>query len=128
MAYGKKRSFMEKSIWVSFVQRTLLTLMELFRKSGTKSVLISTPKQSSIHFVHLKSSQVTMSIQNETPKYGLNLPKISFGNFPTPLQKLDSIGRKFSRDNLFVKCDNVSGNLYGGNKIRKLEYLLADAQ
>jgi 1-aminocyclopropane-1-carboxylate deaminase/D-cysteine desulfhydrase-like pyridoxal-dependent ACC family enzyme len=69
-----------------------------------------------------------MSIQNETPKYGLNLPKISFGNFPTPLQKLDSIGRKFSRNNLFVKCDNCSGNLYGGNKVRKLEYLLADAR
>jgi len=59
---------------------------------------------------------------------GLKLPKISVGNFPTPLQKLYSIGNLYSRTNLFVKCDNCSGDLYGGNKVRKLEYLLADAQ
>ncbi len=69
-----------------------------------------------------------MSLFTKTPEYSLKLPKINFGNFPTPLQKLDSLGRQFSRNNLYVKCDNCSGDLYGGNKVRKLEYLLADAQ
>jgi len=81
-----------------------------------------------IHFVHLKGNQSAMSLFTKTQEYGLNLPKINFGNFPTPLQKLDSFGKKFSRSYLYVKCDNCSGSLYGGNKVRKLEYLLADAQ
>jgi D-cysteine desulfhydrase len=69
-----------------------------------------------------------MSLNITTPETGLKLPKINFGNFPTSLQKLDSIGKLYSRKNLFVKCDNCSGDLYGGNKVRKLEYLLADAR
>lgn len=81
-----------------------------------------------IHFVHLRGNQVAMSLFTNTQEFIPKLPKINFGNFPTPLQKLDSIGKRFSRNNLYVKCDNCSGDLYGGNKVRKLEYLLADAQ
>jgi 1-aminocyclopropane-1-carboxylate deaminase/D-cysteine desulfhydrase-like pyridoxal-dependent ACC family enzyme len=69
-----------------------------------------------------------MALHIATPKNVLHLPKINLGNFPTPLKKLDSIRNLYSRNNLFVKCDNCSGDLYGGNKVRKLEYLLADAQ
>lgn len=69
-----------------------------------------------------------MPVFKTTIANGLKIPKINFGNFPTPLRKLDSLGKLYSRNNLYVKCDNSSGDLYGGNKVRKLEFLLADAQ
>ncbi len=56
----------------------------------------------------------------------MNLPFISLGNFPTPISKLEKLSSS-TGGNLFVKHDDISGSLYGGNKVRKLEYLLADA-
>ncbi|MEJ5363279.1 MAG: pyridoxal-phosphate dependent enzyme [Spirochaetota bacterium] len=51
------------------------------------------------------------------------LPRVSLGNFPTPVQKLSSLGH----DSLWIKRDDVSSVLYGGNKVRKLEFTLAEA-
>ncbi|MCK4563519.1 MAG: pyridoxal-phosphate dependent enzyme [Verrucomicrobia bacterium] len=42
---------------------------------------------------------------------------------PTPIRPLAAIG-----DGLFMKQDGLSGPVYGGNKIRKLEFLLGEAQ
>ena len=48
--------------------------------------------------------------------------------FPTPLYKLDRLSERLGV-NLYVKRDDFSGmSLFGGNKIRKLEYLLGDAK
>jgi 1-aminocyclopropane-1-carboxylate deaminase/D-cysteine desulfhydrase-like pyridoxal-dependent ACC family enzyme len=55
------------------------------------------------------------------------LAYVSLGEFPTPVQKLDQLGRCLNLDNLFVKRDDLSGSVYGGNKIRKLEFILGDA-
>ena len=55
------------------------------------------------------------------------LPYVSLGEFPTPVQKLDQLGRQLGLDNLFIKRDDLSGKVYGGNKIRKLEFILGDA-
>lgn len=46
---------------------------------------------------------------------------ISLGKYPTPLESLDALG-------LWIKRDDVAAAPYGGNKVRKLEYLLADAR
>ncbi len=54
-------------------------------------------------------------------------PRISLGIFPTPIQKLENISRVL-RTNVFVKRDDMTGVALGGNKIRKLEYLLAEAK
>lgn len=57
-----------------------------------------------------------------------SLPKVSLGFFPTPLHKLENISKDLGI-NLFIKRDDFSGrNLFGGNKIRKLEYLLGKAK
>lgn len=53
--------------------------------------------------------------------------KLSLGIFPTPIQKLENISKKLNT-NIFIKRDDLSGLGLGGNKIRKLEYLLADAK
>lgn len=59
---------------------------------------------------------------------------ISLGSFPTPIKRLTELERMYHVDNLFIKQDGMSGGkaaqgitLFGGNKVRKLEFLLADA-
>lgn len=54
-------------------------------------------------------------------------PREKLGFFPTPLYRLDRLSAQLGV-NLYVKRDDFSGmSLFGGNKIRKLEYLLGDA-
>ena len=53
--------------------------------------------------------------------------RISIGVFPTPVQKLDNISRLLGTQ-VYVKRDDLTGLGLGGNKVRKLEYLLADAK
>ena len=61
------------------------------------------------------------------PNLKKNIPFISLGKFPTPVEKMNNLGKELGLDNLFVKRDDLSSDLYGGNKVRKLEFLLADA-
>ncbi len=56
------------------------------------------------------------------------LPRVSIGFFPTPLHKLENISRQTGYD-VWIKRDDFTGrNLYGGNKIRKLEFLMGWAK
>ena len=50
------------------------------------------------------------------------------GTFPTPVHRLVKLGGALGFDSLWIKRDDQSGPLGGGNKVRKLEYLLADAK
>ena len=56
-----------------------------------------------------------------------DFPKLSLGVFPTPIQRLNNISALLNT-NVFVKRDDLTGLGLGGNKVRKLEYLLADAK
>jgi 1-aminocyclopropane-1-carboxylate deaminase/D-cysteine desulfhydrase-like pyridoxal-dependent ACC family enzyme len=51
----------------------------------------------------------------------------TLGTFPTPVRRLAALCAVTGNGSLFIKQDDVSGLLYGGNKVRKLEFLLADA-
>lgn len=51
----------------------------------------------------------------------------SLGTFPTPVHSLPNVGTAIGID-LSIKRDDLSGLAAGGNKVRKLEYLLADAK
>jgi 1-aminocyclopropane-1-carboxylate deaminase/D-cysteine desulfhydrase-like pyridoxal-dependent ACC family enzyme len=55
------------------------------------------------------------------------LPYISLGEFPTPVQKLERLERELGVGQLYIKRDDLSGKLYGGNKPRKLEFILGSA-
>lgn len=55
-----------------------------------------------------------------------SLPRLSLGLFPTPLHPLSRLSERLGID-LWVKRDDLSGLGLGGNKVRKLEFLLADA-
>ena len=56
-----------------------------------------------------------------------SFPKVKLGVFPTPIQRLDRISEKLGT-NVFIKRDDLTGLGLGGNKVRKLEYLLAEAK
>jgi len=53
-------------------------------------------------------------------------PRIPLAQLPTPLQRLDRLSRDLGR-NIWVKRDDLTHHSCSGNKIRKLEYLLAEA-
>jgi D-cysteine desulfhydrase family pyridoxal phosphate-dependent enzyme len=58
------------------------------------------------------------------------IPHLQHGHYPTPLEELPrlraALGSHAPR--LFIKRDDYSGPGFGGNKVRKLEYVLAQAQ
>ena len=56
----------------------------------------------------------------------MDRPRFELGFWPTPLQKLPRLGSELGVE-LWIKRDDQSGELYGGNKVRKLEFLLAEA-
>jgi 1-aminocyclopropane-1-carboxylate deaminase/D-cysteine desulfhydrase-like pyridoxal-dependent ACC family enzyme len=50
---------------------------------------------------------------------------LPLGRFPTPLQRLTVSG---GASEVWIKRDDLSGNPYGGNKVRKLEFILGEAR
>jgi len=56
-----------------------------------------------------------------------NMPRIRFSTLPTPLQRLPRISKRLGID-LWCKRDDLTGFAFGGNKNRKLEFLVADAK
>lgn len=63
-----------------------------------------------------------MSLQQQLSQYA----KIDLLNAPTPLNRLNNLSRKFHRE-IYIKRDDMTPLAMGGNKLRKLEYLMADA-
>lgn len=54
-------------------------------------------------------------------------PRISLAHLPTPLEFLPRISKYLGGPNIYVKRDDCTGLGIGGNKTRKLEFLIADA-
>lgn len=59
----------------------------------------------------------------------MNLPpKLSFAHLPTPLEPLLRLSAHLAGAQIWIKRDDQTGLAGGGNKTRKLEYLLAEAK
>jgi D-cysteine desulfhydrase family pyridoxal phosphate-dependent enzyme len=56
------------------------------------------------------------------------LPKLAIAHLPTPIESLTELSNQLGGPQIFIKRDDQTGLAFGGNKTRKLEYLLADAQ
>ncbi|MEQ9563291.1 MAG: D-cysteine desulfhydrase family protein, partial [Woeseiaceae bacterium] len=54
-------------------------------------------------------------------------PRVSLAHLPTPLEPLPRLSKHLGGPNIFVKRDDCTGLGTGGNKTRKLEFLMADA-
>jgi len=58
----------------------------------------------------------------------ISLPRLRFAHLPTPLEAMPRISAELGGPRLFIKRDDQTGLAFGGNKTRKLEFLLAEAQ
>lgn len=61
------------------------------------------------------------------------VPHLNFGHYPTPIEELprlrEALAHQFGEcPRLFIKRDDYTGPGFGGNKVRKLEYVLAQAK
>ena len=57
------------------------------------------------------------------PELRETLPHVKLGDGPTPVRPLEGLG-----DGLWLKDDGAYGTAWGGNKVRKLEWILPDAK
>jgi L-cysteate sulfo-lyase len=54
-------------------------------------------------------------------------PRLHFAHLPTPLEPMENLSRHLGGPKLWIKRDDCTGLAGGGNKTRKLEFLMADA-
>ncbi len=53
--------------------------------------------------------------------------KLSLGIYPTPLERMERLEKRLETGPLYVKREDLCGMGLGGNKVRKLEYLVQEA-
>ena len=56
------------------------------------------------------------------------IPRLRFAHLPTPIEPLPRLSAVLNGPRLLVKRDDQTGLAFGGNKTRKLEFLVAEAQ
>lgn len=73
------------------------------------------------------SPELTESLCKELSVTLAKFPRVRLGHLPTPLEPMDRLSEMLGGPRLWVKRDDCTGLSSGGNKTRKLEYLMADA-
>lgn len=53
-------------------------------------------------------------------------PRVEYGSYPTPLEPLNNLTKQLAGPQLWIKRDDNLGPGFGGNKARKLEFLMAE--
>jgi D-cysteine desulfhydrase family pyridoxal phosphate-dependent enzyme len=56
-----------------------------------------------------------------------DVPRINLAHLPTPLEPMPRLSAHLGGPTIYVKRDDQTGLALGGNKVRKLEFLVADA-
>jgi D-cysteine desulfhydrase family pyridoxal phosphate-dependent enzyme len=56
------------------------------------------------------------------------IPRTRFAHLPTPIEELPRLSDALRGPRILVKRDDQTGLAFGGNKTRKLEFLIAEAQ
>lgn len=54
--------------------------------------------------------------------------RLKFAHLPTPIESLDRLSEELGGPRILVKRDDQTGLAFGGNKTRKLEFLVAEAR
>jgi D-cysteine desulfhydrase len=62
------------------------------------------------------------------PRIAERLDSAPLGAFPTPVQRMEGLERELGAGPLYVKRDDLSSPVYGGNKVRTLEVLFGLAR
>ncbi len=77
--------------------------------------------------VRLGAADDAVAIERRFAALRERLSRVPLTQLPTRVHRLERLGAQLHVDRLWVKRDDESGTLYGGNKPRKLEFLLGDA-
>jgi D-cysteine desulfhydrase len=57
-----------------------------------------------------------------------NISRLHFAHLPTPIEELPRLSETLGGPRILIKRDDQTGLAFGGNKTRKLEFLVAEAQ
>src|SRR5512134_286783 len=57
----------------------------------------------------------------------MNIPRVHFAHLPTSIEELPRVSKMLGGPKILVKRDDQTGLAFGGNKTRKLEFLVAEA-
>ncbi|MEO8903317.1 MAG: pyridoxal-phosphate dependent enzyme [Polyangiaceae bacterium] len=72
---------------------------------------------------------MSFALFDELPSLERRIERVSLGAFPTPVESLGAVSRDVaSHTEAWVKRDDVSSPVYGGNKVRTLELLFGEAR
>ncbi|MEM9851544.1 MAG: D-cysteine desulfhydrase [Pseudomonadota bacterium] len=74
------------------------------------------------------ATDVTLSLCKALSVALARFPRVKLGHLPTPLEPMDRLSARLGGPRIWVKRDDCTGLSTGGNKTRKLEFLMADAQ
>jgi len=74
------------------------------------------------------ANEARLPLFDEFPALAEKLPWTPLGDFPTLVQEAPALAESLRAGRLFIKRDDLTHKDYGGNKVRKLEFLLADAK
>jgi D-cysteine desulfhydrase family pyridoxal phosphate-dependent enzyme len=58
----------------------------------------------------------------------MNISRLNFAHLPTPVEALPRLSQALGGPRLLIKRDDLTGLAFGGNKTRKLEFLVAEAR
>jgi L-cysteate sulfo-lyase len=56
------------------------------------------------------------------------LPRVRLANLPTPLEEMPHLSKLLGGTRIWIKRDDLTGLIFGGNKVRKLEFEMAEAK
>ncbi|KKQ33331.1 MAG: 1-aminocyclopropane-1-carboxylate deaminase [candidate division TM6 bacterium GW2011_GWF2_37_49] len=130
-----------------FFQIFLLSLLVFQVYAGNQTTLVSSdlielsgPRDKVDSFNNHKKYQNSneskeLPLFKKFPELFIQLPHQILGSFPTPVKRLEKLEKLIGFKNIYIKQDSLSGTksddeaaqVFGGNKVRKLEFLLADA-
>jgi len=58
----------------------------------------------------------------------VDIPRLHFAHLPTPIEELPRLSEHLKGPKILIKRDDQTGLAFGGNKTRKLEFLIAEAR
>ena len=120
--WSKKFYGSSKGLAMLFTKSVLiLTCMSMFQSAALLGQE-STRKQAN-HMGGLNNTHSLIDLNRRLHK----VKKLDLANLPTPFMYLANLSRHLQGPKIYLKSDNLSGHGGGGNKLRKLSYVLAEA-
>jgi D-cysteine desulfhydrase family pyridoxal phosphate-dependent enzyme len=78
--------------------------------------------------IHPRGALGLLDYQNISERENMKeIPRLHFAHLPTPIEELPRLSEFLGGPHILIKRDDQTGLAFGGNKTRKLEFLIAEA-